>query len=290
MIASMTGYGTAEIDEDGYRFAVEMRSNNGRFCEVSVRLPSSIAVLEPKIAALVQKKVSRGRVNVSITRNGVQKAEPPSLDVELARAYRDSFVRLKEDLRLEGEVDLELLSGIPDIFSREVKNLEAEEVWPVLEKVCNAALDDFNQMREAEGKVLYEDFVQRIEALEDMLCEVEGLAPLRVERVREHLQERIKDLLQTQGIDETRLAMEVALFADRSDITEECVRLRSHNKQFLEALQQDAPGRRLNFLLQEMNREANTIGAKANDADIAFLVVRMKEEIEKLREQVQNVE
>jgi len=290
MVLSMTGYGSAEIEEDGYRFTVEIRSTNGRFCEVRVRLPTSIAALERQVIALVQKHVSRGNVNVSIVRNNDQNLLRPSVDLDAARAYRDELSHLKEELGLVGEIDLRLLSGLPGVFSKQEEAIESERAWSVLQKGCLAALEDLTRMRESEGNTLYEDLVHRIDVLDDLLREIERLAPLRVEAARERLRLGVQALLQGQSVDEARLETEIAIFAERSDITEECVRARSHSKQFLNALGEDAPGRRLNFLAQEMHREANTIGAKANDADIGFLTVRMKEEIEKLREQVQNVE
>lgn len=290
MIRSMTGYGAADIGGEGYRLTVEARSVNGRFCEVRARLPGSIAPLESKVVALVQQRVSRGTISVSVNRNGSLGNERPSLDLAAAKTYHEDLSRLKEAFGLDGEIELGLLAGLPGVFSRQEASLEAQDVWPLLEKACNAALDDLDRMREAEGRALQQDFVERTGTLERLLSEVEALAPLRVERARDRLRQRTKELLGGQALDEMRLEMEVALMAERSDITEECVRARSHCEQFVEALNQEQPGRRLGFLLQELQREANTLAAKANDVDISILVVRVKEEIEKLREQVQNVE
>lgn len=291
MIVSMTGFGKGDASDGRSRAVAEVRTVNSRFCDVAMRAPSFLLPLEPRLKEVVQSAISRGRIEVTLSFEGAGGGGGrPVLNLEVAQGYWEGLSRLKEALGVAGEVDLRTLAGLPDVFQYASNGLDVETAWLLVEKAAAAALDQCNRMRRAEGELLRKDFEVRVRALERLLGEVEVLAPGRVAAGRDRLRERIAQLV-TGGIDEDRLASEIAILADRLDITEECVRFHSHNEQFLLSLQRDEPvGRRLNFLLQEMGREANTIGSKANDAGIAHLVVEMKEEIERLREQVQNVE
>jgi len=291
MIKSMTGFGRGEVEREGIKVTVEATSVNNRFCDVAIRMPRSLSEMESRVAEKVRARIRRGRVNLSVTcKEGEAGEKALEVNVELARVYRDMLSGLQKELGLGGSVDVQLIASLPDVFKYEPKEEASEHVWALVSEASDAALDALDEMRRAEGEHLCDDFVKRIGDLEDLLRRIEKRAPERVEGLRERLRERIGRLL-TEQVDEQRLAMEIAVFAERSDVTEECVRFHSHNQQFLAALEKgEAVGRKLNFLLQEMNREANTIGSKANDADIAHLVVGIKEEIEKLREQVQNVE
>jgi len=291
MIKSMTGFGRGEAEREGVTVTVEAISVNNRFCDVAVRMPRSLSEMESKLAEKVRARIRRGRVNLSVTCKEEAVGEKAlEVNEELARVYRDMLLALQKELDLGGSVDVPLIAALPDVFKYEPKEVASEHIMALVSEASDAALDALDEMRRAEGEHLYDDFVERIGGLEKLLCRIEESAPERVVRLRDRLRERIGRLL-TEQVDEQRLAMEIAVFAERSDVTEECVRFHSHNQQFLAALEAgEAVGRKLNFLLQEMNREANTIGAKANDADIAHLVVGIKEEIEKLREQVQNVE
>ena len=292
MVASMTGFGKGEADADGYRASVEARSVNGRYGEVSVHLPRMLAELEPRIKEIVLATLSRGRVDVSVILKGEgEEVGIPVLNVEVLDAYREGLEALKARIDGCGEVDALQVAMLPNVFGFEAPTPDTEAVWAVLEPACRGAVAQCQAMRQTEGKKLARDLVSRVRALETLLSQVEALAPLRVAAVRQKVEEKLHEFLVPEQVDQNRLLMEVALLAERSDITEECVRFHSHNAQFLQTLERDeAVGRRLNFLLQEMLREANTIGSKSGDADIAHLVVEMKEEIEKLREQVQNIE
>lgn len=292
MVASMTGFGRGEAEADGYWASVEVRSVNGRYGDVSVHLPRTLAELEPRIKALVLSTVSRGQVSVSITLKGeAVERGVPVVNVGILEAYKEGLEVLKARMGLAGEVDLIQAAMLPDIFEFETKAPDVEAIWAVVGPACQAGVARCQAMRRAEGEKLAQDLVDRIGRLESLICKVEELAPARVETVRQKLEEKLREFLGPEQVDENRLLMEVALLAERSDITEEYVRFRSHNAQFLQTLKWDeAVGRRLNFLLQEMLREANTIGSKTGDVEIAHLVVEMKEEVEKLKEQVQNIE
>ncbi|MBI4531358.1 MAG: YicC family protein [Candidatus Latescibacteria bacterium] len=292
MTLSMTGFGTATAEEDGNRVTVEIQSVNSRYAEISVRCAKSLIDVEARIRNLAQKRIERGKAIVSVTWESTENIlDRLSANVELAKAYRDALIRLKDELHLSGEIDLSLMVNLPDLFKADTVSADIDRVWPLIERTCLAALDRHTAMRRAEGEALARDMIQRIDLIEGTLQNIMTLAPLRIETYRKKLTERLETLLSSKAIDETRLTLEVALLAERCDITEECIRFQSHNAQFLDAINGDeAAGRRLNFLLQEMGREANTIGAKADDADISHLTVTIKEELEKLREQVQNIE
>lgn len=292
MIKSMTGFGRAEVEEDGKQVTVEIRSVNNRFCNVSVRMPKPLVQLETKLIEAVQSRLTRGQVNVSVAwKEPETERQFISLDIALATAYRDKLTELREKLGLEGVVSITTLAAFPGVLRFENLELENDSLIPLVEKTTLIALDELDAMRTAEGKQLYLDFVKRIELIDSVIKNIEELAPLRVNMVRERLNEKIAQILTNGEVDQSRLVMEVAIVAERYDVTEECVRFQSHIRQFKAALEEDiAVGRKLNFLLQEMGREANTIGAKASDAAIAHLIVQIKEELEKLREQVQNVE
>lgn len=291
MIASMTGFGKGEASDGQSRAVVEVRTVNSRYCDVAPRLPQPLSSLEPRLKEAVQATISRGRIEVSVLFEGAGAgASIPILNLDVARGYLEGLSRLKEAIGVEGTLDLGAVAALPDVFRYASDGIDLEAAWALVERATSAALEQCNRMRQAEGGLLRRDFEARIEALETLLREVEALAPGRVTAARDRLRERLAQLLSNE-VDPDRLAAEVAILADRMDITEECVRFHSHNEQFLRSLERDEPvGRRLNFLLQEMGREANTIGSKANDAAIAHLVVEMKEEIERLREQAQNVE
>lgn len=292
MLLSMTGFGAGQTNRDGIRLSVEIRSVNGRFCDVTVRAPRWMSEIESKVKERVQREVTRGTVTVMIDwKEESESARRLSVDHELARAYRDRLLELQDLLGIEGTIDLDLLTRFPDIFRSEPPSYDMEFAWTLVAEACDEALSRHQEMRQAEGAAIQSDFQERLRNLEELLREVERLAPMRVDRVKIRLKERISKLLDSGEVDESRLAMEVALFADRADVTEECVRLHSCIQQFLEAMETDeAVGRKITFILQEMSREANTLGAKANDPDVSHLAVGIKEELERLREQVQNVE
>jgi uncharacterized protein (TIGR00255 family) len=292
MVTSMTGFGRGEADLNGLSATVELRSVNSRFLEVSSRLPRSLSLRENEIKEILRRNVARGKISVLVSfekNNGGNVAL--RINPSTARTYYRLLTDLKKALRLRETIKLEHLLQFSDILEQEEGTSEDAAEWEVVRRALDAALVGFQQMRRQEGGELAADFRARISVLTKRLDEVEQISHGQVPRERERLRERIKLLLESDKVDEGRLEMEIALLADRLDVTEECVRFRSHNKFFLEALAGEEPaGRRLNFLVQEMNREVNTIGSKSSAQEIAHLVVSMKEELEKIREQLQNIE
>lgn len=292
MIRSMTGYGSGESEDAGIRTTVEIRSVNGRFCEISIKLPKALALLEARIREQIQGRVTRGNLSVSVRREGETNGTPEYVvDMDAGSRYYEALRQLQDSLDIPGDITLEMIAAYPGLLKPATDSLDPDQVWHAVEPSLSRALAAMAAMKEREGKQLARDLTARVEHIESILESIIDRAPQRIEKVRLGLQEKIARLLGDEHVDPHRLAMEVTLFADRSDITEECVRFQSHNQEFLSALRSDeVAGRRMNFLLQEMNREANTIGAKANDIDISHQVITIKEELEKIREQVQNIE
>jgi len=289
---SMTGFGTAAADTAWGRISVEMRSLNHRFTEVLVRLPRDLAPLEDRVRGVVQRGIQRGRVEVTVSReNQGGRSRAVRADLALAREYLAATRQLKRALRMRGEVTLQQLLAFPEIVRLEETREDAEGLWGDLENIVGAALDGLLRMRAEEGGRLAADTGERLARVEALLGQVLGRAVQVVGEYTVRLRQRLAELLGEVPLDEARLAAELALFAERSDITEELTRLRSHLSQFRETMTgEGAVGRKLEFLLQEMGRETNTIGAKANDLEISRAVIAVKSELESLREQVQNVE
>ena len=292
MIRSMTGYGSAELEKNGQRLAAEIRSVNHRFCEVSVRAPKAALLFEDQIRQLIQDRFSRGKFNLSITWAGVgDQGEVLKLNEAVADRYVALMNQLRDRYGLSGEVSVSTLAGLPDLFSWEHSAMSDEETWLLVRDVVEKACESMNQMKAREGRALAADLEKRLTMIRVELERVSARAPLRPSEAKDRMVARIKPLLDDVEMDPIRIAQEVAMLADRLDCTEECVRLDAHLDQFRHLIEgAELAGRKLNFLLQEMNREANTIGSKANDVEIAHAVIVMKEEIERLREQVQNVE
>jgi uncharacterized protein (TIGR00255 family) len=292
MIKSMTGYGRGEWQGEGKKLEVEIKSVNHRYCDISLRLPRKLNPLETQGRNFLRQRISRGRIEVFVQVDESALAEQKlELDLKVARDYFLGLKALQENLGIPGEVRLETLAGFRDIFIRKETEPDLKKEWECLQAALEGALAGLEAMRRDEGLKLKEDFLARLSALEKMIREIEDQAPLALKASRDRLAQRVQELSGGLGIDENRLAQEVAFLAERSDITEELVRLRSHLNQYREMLNSPEPaGRKLEFLLQEINREANTIGSKANDAGISHVVVEMKSELEKIREQVQNVE
>jgi uncharacterized protein (TIGR00255 family) len=288
----MTGYGAGESDCAGVRTVVELRSVNGRFCDIAVRLPKSLGSLEGRLRAYVQEHVTRGNVSVSVRcDDGGPGAQALRIDVEAGKKYCDALRNLKEQLGVSGDVSLDMVAAYPGLVTPENEEVDPAERWTGVEAALLKALDAFKDMKRSEGKALETDLRARIDAILALLGAIEGRTPDRVTGYRERLHNRLVDLLDERQVDPQRVAMEITLFAERIDVTEECVRLKAHCDAFREALEAEAsPGRRLNFLVQEMNREINTIGSKGNDTEISHSVIQAKEELEKVREQVQNIE
>jgi uncharacterized protein (TIGR00255 family) len=288
----MTGFGTAAADTAWGRINVELRSLNHRFTEVLVRLPRDLAPLEDRVRALVQRGIQRGRVEVTVSReNQGGRSRAVRADLALAREYQAATRQLKRALRLRGSVTLQHVLAFPEVVRLEETREDAETLWADLEKVVGAALDGLLRMRTEEGGRLAADTRERLDRVEALQGQVLERSQQVVGEYTVRLRQRLAELLGEVPLDEARLAAELALFAERSDITEELTRLGSHLSQFRETMTgEGAVGRKLEFLLQEMGRETNTIGAKANDLEISRAVIAIKSELESLREQVQNVE
>ena len=292
MIRSMTGYGKKDGTSQQTGVTVEIRSVNHRFLEVAVRVPRSLAQLEDQIRKAVQQRCLRGRVDVSVS---VQAAggslKTVQIDQALAKQYHTALKKLQKTLGLRGAVDMSVLTGFRDIISITDEPVDADHAGKTVLRVLGGALTDLEKMRKREGDALAKDLAVHLEAIRSAKSVVAKKAPELAKISFDRMKGRIEALLQGELPDPARLQQELAVYADRSDISEELVRLESHMVQFDHTLQsQESVGKTLEFLLQEMGREVNTIGSKANDAEIAALVVRMKAELEKLREQVQNVE
>jgi len=288
----MTGYGSAELERDSHRLTAEIRSVNHRFCEVSLRAPKVVSLFEDRIRQLIADRFSRGKFNLTITWSG---ASESGEELKVNEIVADRYVALLEKLRerygLDSGLDLRTLAALPDVFSWESSAVSDEETWSLIHELMERACTSMDGMKAREGEALARDLRHRLGILKQQLDLVALRAPERPQEAKERLMARLKVLLADVEMDPVRVAQEVALMADRLDFTEECVRLSAHLEQF--HMLMDGPelaGRKLNFLLQEMNREANTIGSKANDVEVARAVIVMKEEIERLREQVQNVE
>lgn len=292
MIKSMTGYGRGEAATAGKSFAVELKSVNHRYQEVVLRMPRPLSPLEDRIRRLIQTRVARGRIDgyLGVDDCG-EKTAIVKVDKALAGAYYKAMKELGEDLDLDGKVKLKHLIALPSVLTVEEPADDIEEWWPAIQKAVEAALEDLIRMRSVEGEQLAGDLNKRVGQVALLSEKIRDRSPVVVEEYRERLGARIHEFLKESVLDADRLAVEVAIFAERSSITEETVRLESHLKQARACLETEEPvGRKLDFLIQEMNREINTIASKANDLEIGRWVVEAKSEMEKIREQVQNIE
>ena len=286
MVSSMTGYGRARD------ITVEIKSVNSRYFEYSSRMPRAFAFLEERLKKLVNEKVARGKVELSVTAVSLSEQETKvAPNLELAKQYLSAMREMGQALGLSDDVTVSVLARQPDVFVSVRAEQEEQALWELASETAQRALDAFLQMRRTEGEKLKEDIESRLCTIEKMVGEVERDSEQRVKAYTERLYERLKAVLSDRTIDEARVLTEAAVFADKTAVDEETVRLRSHIKQYREILQKDEPvGRKLDFLTQELNRETNTIGSKCSDLEITKLVVEMKAEIEKIREQVQNME
>ncbi len=293
MLVSMTGFGRATGEHQGITGVVEVRSVNHRFLEVLLQLPRRYFEKENEIRSIVKRYAVRGKITITATiQNPDLFQQSLSYQPERAAAYYQLLRQLQSQLKIREQIKLEHLLRFSDIFEQSEPAELSEAEWTLFQKLLQEALHAMRTMRRKEGEFLTKDIQQRLKKIQQLLEKVEKLSIQRIPRERERLQQRIAQLFESDEIDEYRLEMEIALLADKLDVTEECVRLRSHLEYAHRLLRtrKTEVGRQLNFLIQEMHRETNTIGAKANDAEISQLVVQMKEEIEKIREQVQNAE
>ncbi|MDI6808772.1 MAG: YicC/YloC family endoribonuclease [Candidatus Eisenbacteria bacterium] len=293
MIRSMTGFGRAELEDGDNKLVAEVRSINHRFCEISIRLPKALSTLELDVRRLIQERISRGKITVSVAWNGDGESLAfLEINTELAEKYYTLLKTLKEKFDLSGDIDTRTLAGFPDLLVWKAVEVPEERAKALVSDVVSKALDGLVAMKEAEGTELRRDLDERVAKIVKIVLEIEERAPLKVSEARNRLKEKLSQLLEESEIPEERLSFEIAILAERLDSTEECVRLRSHAQQMAEFLHrsQEPAGRKLNFLVQEMGREANTISSKANDIEIVRNVLLIKEELEKIREQIQNVE
>ncbi len=293
MIQSMTGYGRGECSKEGVSALVELRSVNSRFFELGSRLPRSLSLRENEIKEIVRAKVVRGKISLTAALQSETNGKLPlKVNVSAAKSYYKLLGQLRKSLKLKEKVSLDHVLRFSEVFEGGVDEEGVSAEWTAFEGALQLAVRELQTMRANEGQEISKDMVARVEHIQQRLENIETISKQRIPEERTRLQERIAQLLGDKNvIDSQRLELEIALLADKLDVTEECVRFRSHNKFFVEALRNDeAAGRKLNFLIQEMNREANTIGSKSNDTEIAHHIVAIKEDLEKIREQLQNIE
>lgn len=293
MIISMTGFGRGDASSDGISITVEAKSVNSRYLDISLRLPQSIQEKELDFKELIHKHINRGKINVSVRINKAETGEPDvRINPNLVEGYKKMLDRLRDAAGIEGEVTLRDLLQFNDIFmSREEDEETINTIWQLAKEATENALEQLVHMRKQEGTQLKNDLMNRVDHIKSKMDEVQELTNGRAKETRDKLIERIQNLVDDELIDKDRLELEVAVLVDKMDITEELVRLQSHIKFFKEAIaHKDSVGRRLNFLSQEMNREINTIGSKANNSEISQHVVHAKESLEQIKEQIQNVE
>lgn len=291
-LLSMTGYGSAKGSVEGQEITVELKSVNNRYLDCSVRLPRNFLFAEDTVKQAVSAGVSRGKVDVFVSAQASQDSGTVvSVNEELARGYRDAVARIAETLGLESGLSAFSLARFPDVLTVERRELDKDKAAAALSEITAKAVEEFNAMREREGERLRRDMLGKLETIEGLVSVVEERSPQTVKEYRERLEARLRDILADRSLDEQRVITEAAIFADRTAVDEETVRLRSHIAQFRTMLEEGSPiGRKMDFLVQEFNRESNTIGSKCSDASLAKVVVDLKSEIEKIREQLQNVE
>ena len=292
MLKSMTGYGRCEYQDSNLRMTVELKSVNHRYCEVFIRMPRQLGSFEDRIRTLIMERISRGKIGVFLNWDNLSdQAKEVILDEGLAKAYYNALMKISAGLGLRDDISSSTLAKFPDILKVEKKDEDDEAIWAVIKTAVNDALDRLIIMREKEGEKLQKSLSDILCSIESHVSFLETREPVVVREYRDKLSARIQELMENNVVDETRLAMEVAIFADRCCITEELVRLKSHISQFRDIMNMNgAVGKKMDFLLQEMNREVNTIGSKSNDLEITIHVVELKCEIEKVRELIQNIE
>lgn len=289
---SMTGYGRGDADHGGTKFSVELNSVNRKQSDIVINLPRDLAALEPRIRQAINEKISRGRMNVVVGfHQGANGAAALALDTALARSYHDAMLTLQKELSAPGEITIGTILQAPGVMRSPEQSLDADKAWPAVERALTTALSELVKMREREGKHLAKDLIHRLKVLRQEIKGIRGLYPEVVKKYRTALIERIQKAGLDLPVEDERLLKEVTIFADRSDISEELTRLESHLAQFAHHLRKNEPvGRTLEFITQEIFRELNTLGAKSNDAGISQHVVACKSELEKIREQIQNLE
>ncbi len=291
-IQSMTGFGRGEAQSGGRAWTAEIRCVNHRYLDLKIKLPRGYAELEDRIRKKVMSHHQRGRIDLLLSLNGdFSDLLKVKVNANLAKAYKVALDEIAKELDIDETTSLELISSYPDVLVREQENEDIAKVWKVVEQALAMALDNCDNMRSQEGESLWNDLTSRLQSFQGTIEEVEAMIPLLLQQRHENLGERLNKLLDNVQLDPMRLHQEVAILADKTDVTEEIVRLKSHIEQFRNFLAEDGPvGRKLDFLIQEFLREVNTLASKITDANIAHLSVELKGELEKMREQVQNIE
>ncbi|WP_294350790.1 YicC/YloC family endoribonuclease [uncultured Clostridium sp.] len=293
MVKSMTSFGRAQGEEGKkYLFSIEMKSVNNRYLDINIRLPKFMIALEEEIRKIINKKLSRGKVDVFINYKsyGISEAKP-KVNLELAKEYYECFRKLSDSLGIVNDVTVSKLAKFQDVITLEAEEENLEEILEEIKALLEVTLEKMLAMRVAEGEKLKEDILVKLVEIESYVKEIEGFAEQVPKQYKKRLEDRIKELTSNISIDEERIANEVAIFADKAAVDEEVTRLYSHLNQMRKTLELNEPiGRKLDFIVQEMNRETNTIGSKCNDMDMTNLVINIKNLLEKIREQVQNIE
>ena len=292
MVKSMTGFGREHVVANGREIIVEIRSVNHRYYEFTARTPRSYGYLDEKLKAFLKSGISRGKVEASVT---IYNQEGTDAEIELNESVANGYLKAlrgsAESLGLEDDLTLTSIMRLPDVFTVVKKTDDEEVIWNEVKAVAQVALDRFVEMRNVEGRKMYDDISSRLDFIEQTVGKIEMQAPNVSKNYSDRLYAKIKEVLEDKNIDEQRILTEVAIFSEKVAIDEETVRLRSHIAQFRDLIDSDEPvGRKLDFLVQELNREVNTIGSKAQDLSITKMVVDLKSEIEKIREQIQNIE
>ncbi len=292
MIKSMTGFGRCEIAENDRKFTVEMKSVNHRYLDVSIKMPKSLNFFEASVRSELKKYMERGKVDVFISYEDYsEKTSTVRYNRELAREYLGYLRQMAEEFGLESDIRVSTLSKYPEVFTMEEAAIDEEELWKELQKAVRGAAEAFVETRLTEGENLKEDLIEKLDGMQKQVDFIEARWPKLVEEYRQRLETKVRELLQDKSVDEGRLLTEVTVFADRVCVDEEIVRLRSHIQTTRSILLEGGSiGRRLDFMAQEMNREANTILSKSNDLEITNCAVDLKTQIEKVREQIQNIE
>ena len=293
MIRSMTSFGRSSSEEGQKRvFTVEMKSVNSRYLDVNIRMPKSIISLEEEIRKMISNSLNRGKVDVFINiKNYNEGAGVPKVDINLAQGYLQCLKEIEEKLNIKNDISVMQIARFPEVITMIEEEDKIDEIWEELKPLISSSLDMMINMREVEGEKLKEDILIKINQIEDLVSKVEEFADSIPKVFKQKLEERLKDLLGNVEVDENRIATEVCILADKATVDEEIIRLNSHINQVRETLKLNEPiGRKLDFIVQEMNRETNTIGSKSSDIKMTNIVIDIKNILEKIREQVQNIE
>ena len=292
MLKSMTGFGRCEIADEDRKITVEMKSVNHRYCDITIKMPKKLSIFEAAIRNLLKQSIGRGKIDVFITyEDYTENNVCVKYNADLAREYYTGLVKMSKDFGIENDIQVSSLSRFPEVFTLEEQTIDEEELWSLIEKAVSTATKQFVEARIVEGENLKQDIVAKMDGMLELVNFIEERSPQIIAEYRNKLTAKVNELLGDKQIDEGILATEITIYADRICVDEETVRLKSHIKNMKETLNDsDSVGRKLDFIAQEMNREANTILSKANDLEVTNKAIDLKTEIEKVREQIQNIE